>query len=198
MRMVKTLLTLLVALLALGPFAAGALASPEDVLIDCQDGVLDDRHSRGDLRSARGQLQGDVGNYSNCGEVISRALTSTGSEADPSRRGAAGGAGLRPTAPGDVAAFTDEQGVRRDAAGVPVDGEGRQVDPQTFARDRIPELDAARRGERIVPTAGGVRPDEPGTSLPAPLVALIAVCVLAALGAATTLLRRRPLLGRPA
>jgi hypothetical protein len=190
-RVVKPVLAVLIALLALAALPGAARANAAAVLIDCQDGVLDERHSTRDLRQARDELQGDVAEYTSCSEVIGRALT-------PAAPDAAGG---RTSAPGDVAAFTDESGLRRDASGVPVDDEGAQVDPETFAApEQRADLAAARRGERIVPTAAGVRPGEAGAELPAPLVALVAVAALAALAAAAGALRRRPLRlrGRPA
>ncbi len=201
--MTRTALALLVAVLALGPLAAPALADPMAVIDDCQDGVLDERHSRGDLREAKGELQGDTAEYTNCSEVIDGALKSTGAAsggADGAGAGA-GGAGGRgagsasipggavPAAPGDPAATVDSRGLRRDASGVPVDDRGRQVDPQTFAPEARLALDEARRGVNVA--AAGVRPpSEPGTSLPAPLVVLLTALGLGALAAGASGLRR--------
>jgi len=208
MRMARTVLALLVALIALGPLAAAASADAGDVLDDCQDGVLDENHSRSDLREAKGSLQGDVAEYTNCGEVISRALAPTGGGerrsagtggGTPDGGAPAGGAPAdgTPLPAGDPAAYVDERGVRRDASGIPVDEKGDQVDPQTFAPETQGAIDAARRGVDVA--AAGVRPDDPGTALPAPLIALLAICGLAALAAGATQLRRSgPLRRRPA
>ncbi len=212
MPMVRTALALLVALLALGPLAAPAAADPLAVIDDCQDGVIDDQHSRGDLRDAKREIQGDVSEYYNCAELIDGALKPTGGGA---RRGEAGTAGGGPGAtggggtaggggatgalgggttltPDDPAAYADADGLRRDASGVPVDAEGRQVDPGSFAPETARALDQARRGVDVA--AAGVRPPgDAGSSLPAPLVVLLVAGVLsalAALGAGASRLRR--------
>jgi hypothetical protein len=197
--MVRTALALLVALLALGPLAAPAAADPLAVIDDCQDGVIDDQHSRADLRDAKREIQGDVSEYYNCAELIDGALKPTGGgeprggEAAGAGAtgggGAAGGGGVAGApaggtalAPDDPAAYADANGLRRDASGVPVDAEGRQVDPGSFAPETARALDQARRGVDVA--AAGVRPpDDAGTRLPTPLVVLLVAGVVAALGA---------------
>jgi hypothetical protein len=201
--MIRTVLALLVAVLALGPLAASAAADPTAVIDDCQDGVLDERHARGDLRDAKAELQGDTAEYTNCAEVIDGALKSTSAAAGSGGAGGAtgsaasaggvgggvGAGGSPPATPDDPAATVDSRGLRRDASGVPVDDRGRQVDPQTFAPEARPALDEARRGVNVA--AAGVRPpDDPGTSLPAPLVVLLVALGLTALAAGATGLRR--------
>jgi hypothetical protein len=192
--MARTALALLVALLALGTLTASAAGDTVAIIDDCQDGVLDGRYSGKDLREAKGQLQGDLTEYSDCTELINRALSPTGGEANAGGGNGAGGLTGGGTGTGggatdaDPAAFTDERGVRRDASGVPVDQNGAQVDPLSFAPETQGDIDAARRGIDVA--SAGVRPDDPGTSLPAPLIALLVVCALAAAAAAATGLRR--------
>jgi len=167
------LVSLLVALVAAGP----APASPRQVIQDCQDGVLDRRYSRGDLQRARDGLSGDGESYSNCSELIRNALSGTGSGATD---GGSGGPRFSPAPPNDPAAIVDEGGIRRNAAGVPVDNTGAEVDPLTFDRERANEVEQIRAGNELdVATASGVRPDDPGASLPTPLVLLLIVCGVA-------------------
>jgi hypothetical protein len=69
-------------LIALGVLAvlampAPALASPEQVLRDCNwDGKLDRTYSNEDLRKAKDNLPSDSDEYSDCSEVIASAIKS--------------------------------------------------------------------------------------------------------------------------
>jgi hypothetical protein len=59
---------------------SAAQASASAVIRDCaQDGHLDHHYSNADLRQARDNLPSDLDEYSDCGDVISGAITSGGS-----------------------------------------------------------------------------------------------------------------------
>jgi hypothetical protein len=137
-----TLLCLLAALL----FAPAAMAaSTTQILRDCQDdGVLEGHYTVAELRKAERNLPSDIAEYSNCGDVLSRAIDSAAaapvhttprqSGGRPSRPAAnAGGqtspSVLAPSTPQDAQALATAQ-----TAPPPVQVHGRRV-ASGFAAD---------------------------------------------------------------
>ncbi len=110
----RTIFLALFAVLALVPAAAHA-ASPNDVLRDCfDDGVLQGNYSAAELRAAQKALPTDVDEYSDCRDVLSRALdarTSSSGGNHTSTAGAGGGTGgggsSTPSAPATATATPD-------------------------------------------------------------------------------------------
>jgi hypothetical protein len=183
-------LAALVALLALAPVA---LASPEQVYIDCQDGRLERSYSEADLREALRGLPTDLDEYSNCREVIRSAQRGTRGPggAGPST-GATGGYGLLPAGEG----------------GLPQAPDGRPANPLDFSASpqERKEVEQLRRGIGVtggpglsdrasdregLPAGIGTSPQAAnGAELPAPLVVLLILTAAAIVAAAVPRLRR--------
>jgi hypothetical protein len=174
------ILVLVVALAA----PALAQASPDAVIRDCaEDGDLDRKYSNDDLEQAENNLPSDLDEYSDCREVIGGAKTG-GSGAGGGNEAGGGGNANDPT--GAAAARSERAARKRDAA-------------------ELNELTA--RGDRPELRVGG-KPVEPGSNglfdiasssngLPLPLLlALIAIGLLAVVGALYALRRRIPALAR--
>jgi hypothetical protein len=175
---VAYILVLVVALAA----PALAQASPDAVIRDCaEDGDLDGNYSNDDLEQAENNLPSDLDEYSDCREVIGGAQTGG------SGRGAGGGG--------------------RDTANDPTGAAAAKARRNARKRDEA-ELGAiTSRGDRPELRVGG-RSVEPGSNglfdvasssngLPLPLLlALIAIGLLAAVGALYALRRRVPALAR--
>src|ERR1700742_3383543 len=84
------LLALSAALLAL-PSTAWAGASPTTILRDCaDDGVLQGNYTTAELRNAENHIPTDIDEYSDCRDVLSRALQA-GTTAHDSSGGGGGG-----------------------------------------------------------------------------------------------------------
>jgi hypothetical protein len=183
----RTPFALLVVLLAvLAALPAGAAASVDDVLLDCQDGRLDRRHSDSDLRGALKDMPTDLDEYYNCRELIRAAQQGV--------RGP-GGAG-----PGSD--FNDARGygaLPTGEGGLPLGPDARPIDPVGVAsEDERAEIERARSTppaprpgagddgdeEEALMAAAGVDPKRTsGTGLPAALVVLLVLSGGAALAA---------------
>jgi hypothetical protein len=170
-------------LIALGVLAvvampAPALASPEQVLRDCNwDGKLDRTYSNEELRKAKDNLPADSDEYSDCSEVIASAIKS-GSD----RGHGAGSPGVGGSDPvGEAAARTDDQA---DLASVAT-GEG---DP--------PKVDVG--GTSLEPDSSGFfNLAEAGNEIPLPLLfALILLGLCALAGGLAAMRERVPALAR--
>jgi hypothetical protein len=185
--MPRSLLVALMATLALlgGPVAA-ALASGRTVLNDCTDDeVMSKTYTQKEYRDALAELQGDTDQYGNCRDVIKRAQlkaaaagggkkkpTST-TPAAPAGGGNTGGGGAIGSAPAaeqlDAATPTERKAV-----------------DEARTTTRSFELDNAK----VDPTKVGTVPGVSRVSdLPAPLVAVIALLLAAALALGAMRLR---------
>ncbi len=181
------LLVALLATLALLGGSATVLASGRAVLNDCTDDeVMSKTYSQQDYRDALAQLQGDTDQYGNCRDVIKRAQLAAASaagakkEKQDSSAGAApatggGGNGGGPAAIGSAPAREQLQ------AATPTE---RQA------------VDEARATAPAAPNAT-VDPNEVGTvpgvsrvsDLPSPLVAVLALLLVAALALSAVRIR---------
>ena len=151
----RLVLTALIALLAV---PASAAAGVDEIYEDCQDGRLDKRHPRPELRQALKDMPADLDEYTNCRELIRAAR-------DNQRGG--GGAG-----PGSVHEDTDDYGaLPAGEGGLPLGPDGKPIDPRGIAtpQERA-DLDRAR--ETPVQVAG-VAPGDHSAGLPFPLIALL-------------------------
>ncbi len=159
----RLVLTALIALLAV-PAAAGA--SVDAIYDDCQDGRLDKRYPKPELREALKDMPADLDEYSNCRELIVAARDN--------RRGG-GGAGPGSTHENDG---DDYGALPAGEGGLPLGPDGKPIDPRGIAEpNERAELDRARQGvgrPAQVAEVKGVKPGEPdGASVPFPLIALI-------------------------
>src|SRR5262249_15322693 len=86
-------LALLATLMLLAPAAAHA-AGPTTIIKDCEDdGVLEGHYTTAELRNARAHLPADVDEYSDCSDVLSRAIAASTSSDSKSSGGGNGGGG---------------------------------------------------------------------------------------------------------
>jgi len=178
--MSRLLLVMVLTLLVAAPAAMAGTRG--DIIRDCEnDGRLDGNYTPSEIRDARNNLPADVDQYSNCRDVLNRALGGTGDKqlGDGSGGGAlgggdGGGGGLSepatPSGPEEQAAL-DKAIAGGDA---PV-----QVGDST-----------------VVPGAAGLAADAARNAIPATLLAVLIMLGLAALAAAVPFVRRRVLARR--
>jgi hypothetical protein len=90
----RTIFVALVAALLLVPSAAHA-AGPIQIIRDCEDdGLLQGNYTAAELRNARSQLPTDIDEYSDCRDVLGRAITAKASGSSNGNSGSQGaGAG---------------------------------------------------------------------------------------------------------
>jgi hypothetical protein len=92
LRMRRTVFLALLALLLLASVARAA--GPTQIIRDCaDDSKLQGNYSVSDLRNALKHLSGDVDEYSDCRDVISRAIASASSHTSDSGGGGSNGSG---------------------------------------------------------------------------------------------------------
>jgi hypothetical protein len=163
----RTLVLITTALALLAATASAAMASPERIWEDCQDGKLDHKYSAKDYRKALSGLPTDIDEYTNCRDVIRRAQL--GFDGGGSG-GTGGGGGFTPS--------------------VQVGDNGRLVDPLGAAspteRKAIQDARAV-----VVPeiSSMGVRPGDPGAAVPVPLIIVLVLTGAAAVALAAPRLR---------
>ena len=168
----RIVLTALIALLAV-PAAAGA--SVDQILEDCQDGRLDKRYPKPELRQALKDMPADLDEYSNCREVIRAARDN--------RRGG-GGAG-----PGSTHEDGDDYGaLPAGEGGLPLGPNGKPMDPRGVAApEERADLDRARESRPA--KVAGVSPGDHGADLPWPIVVLLVLTAGGALAFAAPRLK---------
>lgn len=142
MRVVPMLLMAAVLVTMAAP--AAAVASPNQVLLDCEDGQLDHSYSNKDLRNALDRIGSDRDEYTDCRPVINAAIAdgagkSGGGHDDNSSSGGGGGTGsdggggTTPLTGEETAARqTDAQAlaaITSDKDGGPIEVGGKQVEP---------------------------------------------------------------------
>jgi hypothetical protein len=178
--MPRLLLVMVLTLLVAAPAAmAGTRA---DIIDDCyDDGKLDGNYTPSEIRDARNNLPADIDQYSDCRDVLTRAIGGTG---DKQIGGGAGGGG--PLGGGG--------------------GGGGPSEPLTpSGPDEQAALDkAAGGGDRpvqvgdgtVVPGAAGFAADAARNAVPASVLTVLILLGLAALAAAVPYIRRRVLARR--
>jgi hypothetical protein len=167
--------TALIALLALLLAAPPALADAtrNKILRECQTGRLTGDYSAREIRDARNNIPDDLDQYTDCRDVLTRALLSRAGGGDSGSGGGGGtGTGGGGTGGGEPAA---------------------PLTPSTDADKQALEQ-AAGAGEVPVNVAG--RPVTPGETafrndLPTPLLVLLALLAVAAVAGLAPMLRRR-------
>lgn len=172
----KRLLTVLLLGGALLP-TAQALASPAQIYEDCQDGRLDRKYSQSDYRKALKNMPGDLDEYTNCRELVRAAA-----------QGVGGGGGSGPGGAGDGGYGALPQG----QGGLPLGPDSKPIDPVGIAKpDERADVEKARAGvglsDRTSAPGGtlanvGVKPGDHSTSsMPTPLIVLLALAAAGAL-----------------
>ena len=172
----RLVLTALIALLAV-PAAAGA--SVDAIYEDCQDGRLDKRHAKPELREALEDMPADLDEYTNCRELIRAAR-------DDQRGGGGAGPGSTHNDDGD-----DYGALPAGEGGLPLGPDGRPIDPRGIAEPQErADLDRAREGVgRPVKVAGVAPGSRGGADPPFPLIALLVLTAAATLALAAPRIR---------
>jgi hypothetical protein len=174
--MPRLLLVMVLTLLVAAPAAmAGTRA---DIVKDCfDDGKLDGNYTASQIRDARNNLPADIDQYSDCRDILARALGGTGDKQVGGGGGDALGGGSGP-------------------------GGGQPAEPLTpNGPDEQAALDKAAVGggdrpiqvgdSTVVPGAAGLSSAAARNALPASLLAVLILLGAAALAAAVPPVRRR-------
>jgi hypothetical protein len=158
----RTIFVALVAALLLVPAAAHAATDPMKIVRDCaDDGVLQGNYSVSDLRKASNDLPTDVDEYSDCSDVLSRAIANaSGSDSggawEPNAGTSSGGTGGGST---DDGGGTPPTTTGSDA---PKAAETATPVPTPPPDDKTLLAEAAKSGDKPVVVDG--RPVSPGSS----------------------------------
>jgi hypothetical protein len=143
--MLRTALIALLALLLLAP-AAQAQSTRNQILRECQNGRLTGDYTAREIRDARSNIPDDLDQYTDCRDVLTRALLSraggdpgTGGGDPGTGAGTTGGGGDSGGAPLTPSTDADRQALESAAAPVPLDIAGRKVTPGESAfRNDLP------------------------------------------------------------
>jgi hypothetical protein len=146
--MLRTALIALLALLLIAPAAQGQ-STRNKILRECQNGSLTGDYTAREIRDARSNIPDDLDQYTDCRDVLTRALLSraggdpgsgggdpgTGGGTTGGGSGGAGGALLTPSTAADQQAL---EGAAQ-AGGAPLEIAGRKVTPGESAfRNDLP------------------------------------------------------------
>jgi hypothetical protein len=135
----------LLALLVAAP-AALADSTRTKILRECQEGRLTGDYTPSQIRDARNNIPDDIDQYSNCRDVLTRALLAgaadsgdggNGGSGGAAGGGGSGGAGGQKLTPSTDA---DRQALQSAAAsgGQPLEVAGRKVSPGVGSRNEVP------------------------------------------------------------
>ncbi len=174
-RMRRGLSTLVLALLLALTGASAAVASPNQIYDDCQDGKLDRKYSQKDLKAALEGMPGDLDEYTNCREVVRQARF--GLDRPDGADNTDGGAGA-----GGAGGTGGDSGL----GGAPIGQDGKQADPVALASEADKQAAfRARSGADVQPTATGIAPGKAsGAGLPVPLIIVLVLTGAAGLALA--------------
>jgi hypothetical protein len=183
-----TLVALLAALaLLVGP-ATTALASGRDVINDCTaDEVLSKTYTQKEYRDALAQLAADADQYGNCRQVISRAQlrAAAGQKNDSGAKAAAPAGGRTGGGSGGGAGTVGSTPARQQLAGA-TPAERKAVDKARADGGQRLEVHNTRVDPSKVGTVPGV---SRVSDLPTPLMAVLALLLVAALALAAVRIR---------
>jgi hypothetical protein len=198
---VRSLLAIaFVLLLTASPASA---ASRTEILRDCQDGSLSGTYTASELRDARSHIPADIDQYSDCRDVLTRALTSgsgTGTDGGSSSSGGgssgSSGGGTSSSSGSSGSGSSGSSDVAPNAA-APAPVLKPETQKEQHALDDAGTTGGATPvtvGERpIVPGATAFDAGEPGNRLPSSLVVTLVLLAVAAAAAAAPAARRRVL-----
>jgi hypothetical protein len=160
----------LLALLVAAP-AALADSTRTKILRECQDGRLTGNYTPSQIRDARNNIPDDIDQYSNCRDVLTRALLAGAADSGDGGNGG-GGPGSGPGSGGG--------------------GGNERLTPSTDADRQALQQAAAGGGQplevagrKVSPGAGSLRND-----LPATLLVVLALLAVAAVSALVPFVRR--------
>ena len=178
----------LAALAALGATAPSAgAANYHDAIRDCNDdGVLQGRYTIHTLRQARSHLPASLREYSDCADVLARAIAAAGR---PGSGGTAGG--------GTAPAFGNPALTTGSGAIAPNADQKRALEQQAKqSTNDTPPADISIGGHKVLPGSAGLASSAVNASpndLPGPLlIALIVLAATAALATSLVLRHRWP------
>jgi hypothetical protein len=201
---VRSLLAIaFILLLAASPASA---ASRTEILRDCQDGSLSGTYTPSELRDARSHIPADIDQYSDCRDVLTRALTSgSGTGSTSGGGGGSSGGGSSGSSGGGTSSSAGSGGGSAAGSGTSSDvapnaaAPAPVLKPQTQTEQRA-LTDAGSSGgttpvtvgERpVVPGATAFDAGEPGNRLPSSLVVTLVLLAVTAAAAAAPAARRR-------
>ena len=159
----------LLALLVMAP-AALADSTRIKILRECQDGRLTGNYTPSQIRDARNNIPDDIDQYSNCRDVLTRALLAGAADSGNGGNGGDAGGG----------------------GGTGGGGGGERLTPSTDADRQALETAATGGGQpleiagrKVSPGVGSLRND-----LPTTLIVALALLAVAAVGAIVPFVRR--------
>jgi hypothetical protein len=175
--MTRLLLVMVLTLLAAAPAAMAGTRS--DIIRDCNDdGKLDGNYTPSQIRDARNNIPADIDQYSDCRDVLARALGGTGKKTVGGRSGAGGAGG------GSGAGGSGGSGEKLKPSGA---GEQRAL--ETAGRGGNGPVQLGQRS--IVPGAAGFATGAARNGMPTSLLAVLILLGLAALAGAVPYVRKR-------
>jgi hypothetical protein len=181
--MLRLLLACVLTLLAAAPPAWAATRA--EIIRDCyQDGKLDGSYRPSEIRDARNNLPADIDQYSDCRDVLGRALGGSGSGRVPDQAGSGGVTG------GGSGGGTGAAGAGGASSGAPLTAgnPAEQEALESAAQGSAPvEVD----GSAIVPGASGFATGAARNALPVSVLVVLILLGLTALAAAVPPVRRR-------
>ncbi len=200
MRKLNLLITLLASLAVSASgllTAAPALASSSQVIADCNaNGHLTGHYSRGDLQSALNGMGADVKEYTNCYDVVRRALLASAaaggknSGGSGGRGGSLGGGGTSGSGGAGSPGHSGSRGYGLGGSAVSTRGVYSTPADAVASSPGSPnpvQLD----GSTVSPGSAGVNAGSSLRSLPAPLIVVLILLVIAALSGGGVAIRRR-------
>jgi hypothetical protein len=171
--MPKLLLVMVLTLLVAAPVAT-AQSTRAKIVEDCfEDGDLDGNYTGSQIRDARNNLPADVDQYSDCRDVLSRALGGSGTESSGGAFGGGAGGGGAPSEPLTPSGPAEQQALDEAIA------QGGEEPVQVGDSTVVPGASGFQ--------AGAARSDIPGTLLTALILLGIAAIAAAAPYARRTL-----------
>jgi hypothetical protein len=194
----RTIFLALLAALLLVPAAAHAAADPIKIIRDCgDDGLLQGNYTASELRNARNNLPTDIDEYSDCRDVLSRAIAAKASASNNNSTTDSQGAGTGGGSTGGGGSSTpqpDSAGTAKPDSSVAVDP-GIETGPVTGkdwdevrAADKEGNIPVHVNGRDVSPMLVA----EVGRNgLPSTLIVAIALLGGAVLAACLLPLRRR-------
>jgi hypothetical protein len=214
MRKLNLLITLLASLAVSASgllTAAPALASSSQVIADCNaNGHLTGHYSRGDLQSALNGMGADVKEYTNCYDVVRRALLASAAAGGKNSGGSGGGGGSLGGGGGSLGGGGGSLG------GGGTSGSGGPGSPghsgsrgyglggsavstrgvYSTPADAVASSPGSPNpvqldGSTVSPGSAGVNAGSSLRSLPAPLIVVLILLVIAALSGGGVAIRRR-------
>jgi hypothetical protein len=197
----RTIFLALIAALLLVP-AARAADSTTKILRDCaDDGILQGDYSAAQLRSARDHIPAELNEYSDCQDVLSRAIA-----AKTAASGGGGNTGGGTTGGGAAGGGTSGGAAGTPAPGNPEANTPKGRDPGIVMGPSTPQDWAAVHGASVHgadPVRVNGRPISPAAhvgrnGMPGTLIAVLALLAAAALAATLPFVRRRVLSHRVA